>query len=113
MVCSTVEVSGAAVVVCRPPQGVIRRSIQLCRTCQRRTRFVVKWGGIWYSGTSTCCACGDSWSDGERYPRPFQRAWRKAATKTARAQWDSAMSVREYAARIDAELRSYFGDGDS
>jgi hypothetical protein len=104
MTCTTVNLGGQTFTVCGPPQGIVRRSVQHCPTCQRRRRFVVRWGGAWHGSSVTCCACGDSWADGERYPRPFRRGWRKDATARARAAWVAALPVAEYHARCQADV---------
>jgi hypothetical protein len=109
--CQTINVSGSAVVVCAPPRGVVRRAVFACRNCRRRTRHVVRFGGIWYGSTDTCCACGDSWTGGERHERPFVRAWRAKATAKARADWRTALTAQEYDDWIAAELRATLAGG--
>lgn len=93
-----------SVIVCRP-QGMAVRRIAHCPTCERRRRFAGL-HEIWYGITWTCLACGDSWGDGMRMQRPFQRGWRAKSRRRARALWD--IGVRywspEHRAWVDAEL---------
>jgi hypothetical protein len=76
------------VVICRPDLFPLRRILH-CPTCKRRRRMAIL-DSAWYGPTVTCCACGDSWSDWERHPRPFRRGWRKEAATGARKTWDAA-----------------------
>jgi hypothetical protein len=85
--CDHVHIGDACVMVCRST-FTYRRRVRDCPTCKRRRRFVLAvddnpyYGSIW-----TCCGCGDSWSDGERMPRPFARGWRARAIAKAKARW--------------------------
>jgi len=74
--------------MCSPPTFLIRR-VAPCHNCQKRRRFVVT-DAVWYGATYTCCACGDSWTEGERHPRPFRKGWRKEAIARARKKWAEA-----------------------
>lgn len=74
--------------ICRPDEFLIRRILH-CPNCQRRRRFAVR-EAAWYGFTATCCACGDSWSDGERQMRPTRRGWRAEASAAARRTWAAA-----------------------
>jgi hypothetical protein len=76
------------VIVCRPDTFPLRRIFR-CRTCKRRRRFAGL-DAAWYGTTWTCCGCGDSWTDGERHPRPFRRGWRAEAKRRAKATWEEA-----------------------
>lgn len=76
------------IIVCKPDTFLIRR-ITHCPTCDKRRRFIGA-DALWYGTTWTCCACGDSWCDGERAARPFKRGWRTEATKAARDKWEQA-----------------------
>lgn len=44
----------------------------------------------WYGWTLTCLTCGDSWQDGQRSERPFERGWRKRVVTSARARAKAA-----------------------
>jgi hypothetical protein len=93
-------------VICRPPR-LYRRIVRDCPVCKQRRRFVVWWGGMWYGETLTCLGCGDSWQDGERGYRPFQRGWRQKAIAQAKATWAQAVTPREYKAAVRAEISEY------
>ena len=79
-----------------------------CHTCSSRTRFAVREYG-WYAPTVTCCACGDSWTQGERHQRPFRRGWRKDAIAKAEQTWTEAEQYTEEdrEAWIEAELERW------
>lgn len=84
------------------------RRISLCPTENRVRRFYVYFQA-WYGGTWTCLGCGDSWADGERASRPFQRGWRKEAITRATEHWNHVTVTarnRKQAFRewMDAEL---------
>jgi hypothetical protein len=79
-------------IVCAPPE-YLSRAVQYCPTCKRRRRFSGR-DAAWYGCTWTCCACGDSWTDGERHERPFQRGWRKDAIARAKRTWDDAAAFK-------------------
>lgn len=77
--------------VCTTGVREIRRAVRHCPICQRRRRFVVVYGwSPYYSPTTTCLGCGDSWQEGELGYRPFQRGWRDKAKAKAREQWANA-----------------------
>lgn len=76
------------VIVCRARQYNIRRIFR-CPTCKTRRRMLFQ-DEVWYGTTTTCCHCGDSWQDGELYPRPAKRGWRKEAAAKATAEWLAA-----------------------
>lgn len=95
---------GDGLVMCRPPQGIIRRHYRHCPTCDTRRRFVQRFGGAWYGSTITCVACGDSWGEEGRMERPFKRGWRQEATADARRDWAAAMTPRAYRAAVLADL---------
>ena len=77
--------------VCTSGVREIRRMIRSCPVCERRRRFVIVVPvSPYYSHTMTCLGCGDSWEDGERHERPFQRGWRQKAQTKARQQWTNA-----------------------
>lgn len=75
-------------IVCRARQYPIRR-IMRCPTCKTRRRMLVN-DEIWYGLSATCCHCGDHWQDGELYPRPRHRGWRREAAAKATAGWIAA-----------------------
>lgn len=77
--------------ICRP-KTVVVRMVTLCPTCKTRRRMVASCT-TWYSPIATCCTCGDSWSDGERLPRPFARGWRQQSSARARSAWRHAEPV--------------------
>lgn len=76
------------VIVCYARGFAIRRIMQ-CPTCKTRRRMVAL-DEVWYGTSLTCCHCGDHWQDGERYPRPTHKGWRKEAAAKAAAQWIAA-----------------------
>lgn len=67
----------------------LRKRYIRCPCCQCTTEMVVRYEA-YYGLTTYCCRCGDSWQDGEMFPRPFQRGWRKAAIRRYRKLWDQA-----------------------
>jgi hypothetical protein len=71
------------------PAAYLSRHIRYCHTCKQRRRFAGR-DTPWYGCTLTCCACGDSWTQGERHQRPFRRGWRKDAIARARRTWAEA-----------------------
>ena len=73
---SGVHVHAPAPVECR----LVR---QHCPTCERRT-YMVALLYEWYGWHLTCLACGESWEDGERLPRPFAPRWRQCSREAAR-----------------------------
>jgi len=73
------------VIVCRAARFAIRRILQ-CPTCRTRRRMLVH-DEAWYGTSMTCCHCGDRWQDGELYPRPRHRGWRKEAAAKATGEW--------------------------
>ena len=77
-----------SVIVCRARRYNIRR-IRRCPTCKTRRRILWQ-DEVWYGVTTTCCHCGDCWQDGELYPRPAKRGWRKEAAAKATAEWLAA-----------------------
>ena len=97
---------GGGVIVCGPPAGVYMRRILSCGVCQRRHRFVVQWDGAWY-GYTLFGACGDKWADGEMYPRPFKRGWRKKAQARFRAMWDNAATRESFERYVRADRAMY------
>ena len=99
----------AGAIVCGSPVGVVRRKYLDCPVCERRTRFVIRFGGAWYGSTGTCCRCGDSWQDGEQGERPFARGWRKEAIAIAQQEWVEAMTPREYEAAVRRDIEWAMG----
>lgn len=75
------------------PSRFLHRTVRPCPTCRRRRRFV-GCEAPWYGTTWTCCACGDSWTDGERHERPFRRGWRAVETSRARRLWVEAAAFK-------------------
>jgi len=74
----------------------ILRKISNCPTCEGSQRFVVVVpASPYYGPTSTCLACGDSWTDGERHERPFRPRWRKEAIAEAKRDWDNAFEATD------------------
>jgi len=89
MTCEHVHIADACVMVCAPTAQRTQRRILNCPTCKQRRRFICTLYE-WYGWLVTCCACGDSWEDGERLPRPFARGWREQAKAKAKAAWKAA-----------------------
>lgn len=77
------------VIVCSPATYLLRLTLD-CPTCVGKTDHVGA-DALWYGLTVTCCSCGDSWTEGELHPRPFQRGWRKAAVDAALRRWNAAV----------------------
>jgi hypothetical protein len=90
------------VIICGPPPGVYIRRIAVCGECKRRHRFIVQWDGAWY-GTTSYGSCGDRWSDGEMWGRPFERGWREKAQKRFREMWENAAPKDLYRAYMMAD----------
>jgi hypothetical protein len=88
VVTATTETLAGA--LCRPAAMEVRL-IRHCPTCKQRRRFAGIDTPPWYGVTITCCACGDTWSEGERLERPFKRGWRKEAAANAKATWATAV----------------------
>lgn len=74
----------AVVSICAPEPEIVQLLRLHCPTCERQRRFAC-FHYAWYGWHTTCLRCGDSWSDGERMDRPFERAWRP---KVIRRAWD-------------------------
>jgi hypothetical protein len=96
---------GDGIVVCSP-RGYSYRAILRCPTCKARRRFVVTLH-MWYGPDQVCCGCGESWSDGEMSPRPFQRGWRVESIKRAKKWWALAVTRGEANAALMAEVSKY------
>jgi hypothetical protein len=92
------------VVICQPSTINVRR-VGNCPTCKARRRFA-GFDAPWYGITLTCCACGDTWSGGERMERPFARGWREKSAGKAKAAWATGVRIGspEHRAFLDAEL---------
>lgn len=97
------------VIVCRPDEFLLRRERD-CPTCGSSQRFAGR-DAVWYGTTWTCCGCGDSWTDGERHPRPFERGWRKKAIAAAERTWEAAAAFDPagHSAWLHAQARAYLG----
>lgn len=78
----------STVIICRANRYPIRRILR-CPTCKTKRRMLAH-DEVWYGTTVTCCHCGDHWQDGELYPRPSQRGWRKDAARKATTEWLAA-----------------------
>jgi hypothetical protein len=59
-----------------------------CPTCQRMRRALAQFQE-WYGWTTTCCGCGDQWTDGEPHPREFRPGWRQENIRHARKVLES------------------------
>jgi phage/plasmid primase-like uncharacterized protein len=90
------------IIICSPATFPIR-AIMRCPTCKKRRRFAGR-DAAWWGVTWTCCACGDSFGDGERLMRPATRGWRTEARAKARATWEEA------GRRTRAEYRTWIQD---
>lgn len=93
-------------VICLSETFNLRR-ISKCPTCKCRRRIAGVDRGLWYGIIWTCCACGDSWGDGEMLERPFRRGWRKEAIADARETWVSASPASEHRAWIRLQMEDY------
>lgn len=93
------------VIACSPPDWTYRR-IAYCPVCERRRRMVTTLEGF-YGSTTGCLGCGDQWSDGEMWGRPFARGWRERAKAQLREKWANAMTREE---ALAANNRHLFGD---
>jgi hypothetical protein len=91
--------------LCRPSAINVRKILD-CPTCRRRRRFAGFDTPPWYGITLTCCACGDTWTDGERAERPFARGWRVKSAKKAKATWAAAVRYGspEHRAFVHAQI---------
>ena len=80
------------VFICGGDVAYRRRILACWGACEgRRRRVVVSYAwSPYYSPTFHCCACGDTWSDGELGYRPFRRGWRKGAIAQSKAMWAGA-----------------------
>lgn len=78
--------------ICRPSTINVRKILD-CPTCKQRRRFAGFDSPPWYGITLTCCACGDTWTDGERMERPFARGWRVKSAAKAKATWATAVRL--------------------
>lgn len=81
------NVGGA--IICGPSATNRRKRYEYCPMCMCTTEMVVSFDG-WYGTSSYCCRCGDAWCDGDPYPRPFARGWRRKAIRRHRRMWDAA-----------------------
>lgn len=80
------------VAICQPPTINVRH-VGTCPTCKQRRRFAGFDTPPWYGITLTCCACGDTWTNGERLDRPLMRGWRVKSAANAKAMWTSAVRI--------------------
>lgn len=102
--------------VCAPSSYAFR-VVMRCPTCKCRRRFVGQ-AFVYYDTSYTCCACGDSFAGGERFPRPFRRGWRAEASAAAKRVWVSAgtragmveWSMSEL--RAEMEFVALYGNGE-
>ena len=69
------------------------RTARHCPTCNR-VRPMAGYVAAWYGTTLTCIGCGDTWTDGEQHPRPFQRGWRAKSIGRALEMWRGATPLR-------------------
>lgn len=73
----------------RPDDRFLRRSYRRCPIDECVTEQVTRYE-LWYDPKTWCTKCGESWSGGEIFARPFRRNWRPEAQRVARALWDRA-----------------------
>lgn len=93
---------GQNIIACRGPRGIVRKVVDYCPTCDRRTPMVRVYDGAWYGFHDYCIACLDGWwSEGERMERPYARHWKRDRAKEIRAEWDAALMPAEYKAWVD------------
>lgn len=104
--CFAVPVSPTATALVCMPSTFFVRAMRKCPTCEKRRRMVGA-DQFWYGTKWTCLGCGDAWDDGELCPRPFKRAWRKAAMAKAEKDWKRAGSRDEHRAWVQAQIDSY------
>ena len=83
------------------------RVIRECWTCKRRTRQIARWGGVYYGYTHSCVACGDEFDylEGYRYPRPFQRGWRKRQRTRFAREWAECLTAEQGRAAVKEDIR--------
>lgn len=89
------------------------RSVAMCPVCNERHRMVSSHSSIWYDAITTCCGCGDSWSDGFIMSRPFVRGWREAARSRARWNWNRAVDRNAHKKWVRDEIAAYRGRSTS
>ncbi len=77
------------VIVTMASNQFLRKTIRRCPICECMTEMVDRHEAR-YGVSTYCCKCGDSWQDGELYPRPFARGWRTKAVRRHRTLWDEA-----------------------
>lgn len=104
MTCHHLHIGDACVDACSP-SGVTWRRVRICPTCRTRRQFVQE-SWIWYPSNWTCTACGDTWSEDGRLPRPFRPRWREDARRRARAKWNAAPSRKQADEQFDALVRA-------
>ena len=67
-----------------------------CPTCGSMQPFCVTLLGGYCGGVNlTCTTCGESWSDGERNDRPFERFWRRDSIARALKKLETAVTHEE------------------
>lgn len=76
---------------CQPTMGRLQRQHGKCHgVCESESRIVMTVGSPYFGPDWHCVDCGDSWSSEGRYPRPFERAWRKRAVERYERLWERA-----------------------
>lgn len=99
------------IIVCTFNKGYARCEQIQCWNCKAKKSVAHMSTNPYLGSIFTCVECGDKWSDGEQWSRPFKRGWRQASIKQAQAIWDApdTMTWEEASAKQDALFRDYFG----
>jgi hypothetical protein len=100
----------SGVIICRFNKGYARCDKAKCWNCNSTKAVAHMTTNPYLGDIFTCVECGDKWSDGEGWGRPFRRGWRRESIKEARAIWDAedTMTWEEACKRQDELFRDYF-----
>ncbi len=96
--------------VCTGGPHVYRRRLVRCPIDECITECVATYfDNPWYDPIIQCTKCGEQWSDGQLWPRPFRPGWRPEQQATARALWE----VATYGPAPDIDWEFWFGPAES
>lgn len=102
------------VVICKFNEGYARCEGISCWNCKSKKSVAHMTTNPYLGSIFTCVECGDRWSDGEAWERPFKRGWRQESIKKAKAIWGApdTMSWDEAVAKQQELWKAYFGDDE-